>query len=74
MKREAAYKLAIEALEDKRKKDSVNHRGYLRHGDLFDFMAKGHKRYERITEAMKIIQDEKEHQQLGLFDRKDGVK
>ena len=67
MKRETAYKIALDALGDKRRKDSVNHQGYLRHGELFDFMAKGHKRYERITEAMKIIQNEMDHQQIKLF-------
>lgn len=67
MKRKTAYKIALDALEDKRKKDSVNHQGYLRHGELFDFMASGHKRYELITEAMKIIQNEMDHQQMELF-------
>ena len=62
MKREIAYKIALDALEDKRKKDCVNYQGYLRHGELFDFMVKGHKRYLRITEAMRIIQNEKELQ------------
>lgn len=56
MKRTTAYKIAIDALEDKRKKDYVNHQGFLRHGNLFDFMVRGHKRYERVTEAMMIIQ------------------
>ena len=66
MKRETAYKIALGALEDKRKKDNVNHQGYLRHGELFDFMARGHKRYERVTEAMRIIQDEMEYKQLAF--------
>ena len=67
MKRETAYKIALDALEEKRKKDYVNHQGCLKHGDLFDFHVKGHKRYERITEAMEIMQNEMVHKQMELF-------
>jgi len=58
MKRETAYKMAISALEDKRRRlYAVGNAEYQR-GSQFLFAEKDSKKYKRISQAIEILEKE----------------
>ena len=73
MKRKTAYKIAIEALEDKQRR----HYAFDHHMHLMCTKAgypdaaglSAHKNYVRIDQAIEILEAERDHKQLDLFEK-----
>ena len=66
MKRKTAYKIAIEALNENRRKFAFDH-------NLATYFpvainATATKNYQRISQAMKILEAEMNHEQSNMFD------
>ena len=70
MKRKTAYKMAIEALEGKRRRqyafDHHLHKRFLKGGFLNKPTLSAYKRYIRIGKAIKILETERDQTQLDL--------
>ena len=72
MKRETAFKIAIEALEEKQRKyyafDHHMHLMLAKAGYPDEAGLSAHKNYVRISQAIEILEAERDHKQLDLFE------
>ena len=73
MKRKTAYKLAIAALEEKRRRqyafDHHMHLMFVKAGYPNEATLNAHKNYVRITKAIEMLEAERDHKQLDLFEK-----
>ena len=65
MKRKTAYKMAIDSLTEARRKFAFDHNLATYHPAAVN--EKATKKYQRITEAIEILENEMEHKQMELF-------
>ena len=72
MKRETAFKMAIEALIEKRRRHyAFDHHMHLlleKAGYPDEPGLSAHKNYVRIDQAIEILEAERDHKQLDLFE------
>ena len=72
MKRKTAFKIAIEALEEKQRKyyafDHHMHLMCTKAGYPNASGLSAHKNYVRIDQAIEILEAERDHKQLDLFE------
>ena len=73
MKRKTAYKIAIEALIEKRRRhyafDHHMHLMFEKAGYSNEATLSAHKNYIRIEKAIEILEAERDHKQLDLFEK-----
>jgi hypothetical protein len=58
MKRETAYKLALDSIGLRQKLWWTGHLEFLRSGDKFDFAVRDHRNWEKMEKAKVIIEKE----------------
>ena len=72
MKRKTAFKMAIEALIEKRRRhyafDHHMHLKFVEAGYPNEAGLSAHKNYVRICQAIEILEAERDHKQLDLFE------
>lgn len=68
MKRETAYKIAIDAIIDRRRRHAFGHNLVEMLGDSSISSKRDSKHYQRFAEAIKILEAERDHKQLGLLE------
>ena len=72
MKRKTAYKIAIEALEEKQRQhysfDHHMHLKFVEAGYPNEAGLSAHKNYVRIDQAIELLGAERDHKQLDLFE------
>ena len=71
MKRKKAYEIAIEAIAMRQRYWWTGHLEYLAHGSRFLFSVRDHKNWQKLEDAKKIIEQEKDHQQLTFEETKE---
>ena len=65
MKRKTAYNIAIHAIELEMKQYYPGHFEYLRGaGPTFEFAEKDHKRWVRLSEAKKVMEQERDQKRM----------
>jgi hypothetical protein len=65
MKRETAYKIAIEAIKDKRQHVAFDH--CLASAYAAAKNKRASKHYERFTQAIEILEAERDHKQMSFL-------
>ena len=73
MKRKTAYKIAIEALIEKRRRhyafDHNMHLMFIKAGYPNEATLSAHKNFVRIEKVIEILEAERDHKQLDLFEK-----
>jgi hypothetical protein len=65
MNRNAAFELAIKALDTVRKKYAVGHNAYIANSNFKEF-ERDYQHYKEYTKAIAIMEGERDHQQLEM--------